>query len=131
MTKTILITGGSIGFGRDTAETLARAGHKVFASMRDPQVKNRAHADTLRGQNIDVVELDVTDSQSIDRAVAGVIAKAGRIDVPNQQCGRRSGRRVGSVHPRAGHCAVRRQRDRPTPGDSCGSNRSCDVTTTD
>ena len=53
----------------------------MFASMRDPQVKNRAHADTLRGQNIDVVELDVTDSQSIDRAVAGVIAKAGRIDV--------------------------------------------------
>ena len=81
MTKTILITGGSTGVGRDTAETLARAGHKVFASMRDPQVKNRAHADTLRGQNIDVVELDVTDSQSIDRAVAGVIAKAGRIDV--------------------------------------------------
>ena len=63
MTKTILITGASTGFGRDTAETLARAGHKVFASMRDPQAKNRAHADALRGQNIEVVELDVTDSQ--------------------------------------------------------------------
>ncbi len=81
MTKTILITGASTGFGRDTAETLARAGHKVFASMRDPEAKNRAHADALRGQNIEVVELDVTDSQSVDRAVAAVIAKAGRIDV--------------------------------------------------
>ncbi len=81
MPKTILITGASTGFGRDTAETLARAGHKVFASMRDPAAKNRAHADALRGQNIDVVELDVTDSQSVDRAVAAVIAKAGRIDV--------------------------------------------------
>ena len=81
MTKTILITGASTGFGRDTAETLSRAGHKVFASMRDPEGKNRAHADALRGQNIEVVELDVTDSQSVDRAVAAVIAKAGRIDV--------------------------------------------------
>jgi len=81
MTQTILITGASTGFGRDTAETLARAGHKVFASMRDPEAKNRAHADALRGQNIEVVELDVTDSQSVDRAVAAVIAKAGRIAV--------------------------------------------------
>ncbi len=81
MTKTILITGASTGFGRDTAETLARAGHKVFASMRDPEAKNRAHVDALRDQNIEVVELDVTDSQSVDRAVAEVISKAGRIDV--------------------------------------------------
>ena len=49
--------------------------------MRDPEAKNRAHAEALRGQNIEVVELDVTDSQSVDRAVAAVIAKAGRIDV--------------------------------------------------
>ena len=81
MIKTILITGASTGFGRDTAETLARAGHNVFASMRDPEAKNRAHADALRSRNIEVVELDVTDSQSVDRAVAAVIAKAGRIDV--------------------------------------------------
>ena len=81
MTKTILITGASTGFGRDTAETLAHAGHTVFASMRDPEAKNRDHADALRNQNIEVIELDVTDSQSVDRAVAEVIAKAGRIDV--------------------------------------------------
>ncbi|MEE8153862.1 MAG: SDR family NAD(P)-dependent oxidoreductase, partial [Phycisphaerales bacterium] len=79
--KTILITGASTGFGRDTAQTLARAGHNVFASMRDPKVKNRLHADALRGQDIEVVELDVTDTQSVDAAVAEVIAKAGRIDV--------------------------------------------------
>ena len=81
MTRTILITGASTGFGRDTAETLALSGHKVFASMRDPKAKNRTHADALRGQNIEVVELDVTDSQSVDQAVADVIVKTGRIDV--------------------------------------------------
>ncbi|MCH8824317.1 MAG: SDR family oxidoreductase [Planctomycetes bacterium] len=81
MVKNILITGASTGFGRDTAETLARYGHKVFASMRDPKGKNRLHAEALRGQDIEVVELDVTDTQSVDAAVAAVIAKAGRIDV--------------------------------------------------
>ena len=81
MNKTILITGASTGFGRDTAETLSRAGHRVFASMRDPEARNLAYADALRSQNIGVIELDVTDSESADQAVTAVIAKAGRIDV--------------------------------------------------
>ena len=81
MTKTILITGASTGFGRDTAETLARAGYNVFASMRDPKSKNRDHAEALRGQNSEVLELDVTDSRSVDRAVAEVLSKAGHLDV--------------------------------------------------
>ena len=81
MQKTILITGTSSGFGRDTAETLARAGHKVFASMRDPSGKNRERANALWAQGIDVVGLDVTDETSVDKAVESVLSKAGRIDV--------------------------------------------------
>ncbi len=81
MSKTILITGASTGFGRDTAETLSGAGFKVFASMRDPINKNRAHADALQVKGIEVVELDVTNTKSVERAVATVLAKAGRIDV--------------------------------------------------
>jgi NAD(P)-dependent dehydrogenase (short-subunit alcohol dehydrogenase family) len=76
-----LITGTSTGFGRDTAETLARAGHAVYASMRDPQGKNRENAETLRKQGIDVVELDVSEDASVDVAVDEVLARAGRIDV--------------------------------------------------
>ena len=81
MSKKILITGTSTGFGRDTAETLARAGHSVFASMRDPQRKNREHAETLRKQGVEVVELDVDSDASVDRAVKEVLARASRIDV--------------------------------------------------
>lgn len=81
MPKTILITGASTGFGRDTAETLARASHSVFASMRDPQTKNRGHAEALRRQGIAVAELDVSSDASVDRAVKEVLAQAGRIDV--------------------------------------------------
>ena len=81
MSKVILITGASTGFGRDTAETLVRAGHRVFASMRDIAGRNRPHAETLRAKKIDVLELDVTDDASIERAVASVLKEAGRIDV--------------------------------------------------
>jgi NAD(P)-dependent dehydrogenase (short-subunit alcohol dehydrogenase family) len=78
--KTILITGTSTGFGRDTALTLARAGHRVFASMRNVQAKNEEHAAALRSQGIDVVELDVTENCSVDEAVRSVLDRAGRID---------------------------------------------------
>jgi NAD(P)-dependent dehydrogenase (short-subunit alcohol dehydrogenase family) len=80
-TKTILITGASSGFGRDTAETLARAGHNVFASMRDVNGKHRDQANELRKQGIAVVELDVSNDTSVDAAVREVLARAGRIDV--------------------------------------------------
>jgi NADP-dependent 3-hydroxy acid dehydrogenase YdfG len=81
MSKTVLITGASSGFGRDTAETLARAGYSVFASMRDPQGRNRAGAEALRKQAVAVIELDVTSDASAEAAVEAVLARAGRIDV--------------------------------------------------
>ena len=81
MSKTILITGASTGFGRDTAETLARAGHTVFASMRDPQGRNRPHAEALRKQSIGVVELDVSNDASVDQGVQEVLKRTKRIDV--------------------------------------------------
>ena len=87
MAKTVLITGSSTGFGRDTAEALARSGYRVFASMRATEAKNREHAETLRNLasaealNLEIVDLDVTRSDSVERAVASVLEKAGRIDV--------------------------------------------------
>lgn len=79
--KIVLITGASTGFGRDTAETLAKAGHHVFASMRDSTGRNKPHADALRSGGIGVVELDVTSDDSAEKAVAEVTAKAGGLDV--------------------------------------------------
>jgi NADP-dependent 3-hydroxy acid dehydrogenase YdfG len=81
MPKTVLITGTSSGFGRDTAETLAHAGHTVFASMRDIDGRNRPHANALRARGLTVVELDVADDKSVESAVGVILAKAGRIDV--------------------------------------------------
>jgi glutathione S-transferase/NAD(P)-dependent dehydrogenase (short-subunit alcohol dehydrogenase family) len=81
MPKTVLITGASTGFGRDMAESLAKVGHRVFASMRDPSGRNRERANALWSQGIDVVALDVTDDDSVQRAVQTVLGKTARIDV--------------------------------------------------
>src|SRR6266702_3855499 len=69
MSKTILITGASSGFGRDTAETLFRAGHTVYASMRGTQGKNREAAEALRKLGIMTVELDVSEDASVEAGV--------------------------------------------------------------
>ena len=81
MSNTILITGASSGFGRDTAETLARAGHTVHASMRSLKGKNSEAAKALQKLGIKTVELDVNDDASVEAGVKKVLAEAGKIDV--------------------------------------------------
>lgn len=78
MSKSILITGASTGFGRHTAEALAKHGHQVFASMRDVSGRNRGD---LKTKGISVVDIDVTDDDSVARGVASVIEAAGGLDV--------------------------------------------------
>ncbi len=74
----ILLTGTSTGFGKLTALSLSQRGHRVFATMRDPNGKNREHAAKLReAKGIDVLELDVTSDASVDEAVKA----AGPLDV--------------------------------------------------
>jgi short-subunit dehydrogenase len=82
MSKTILITGTSNGFGKDAAKTLAASGHQVLATMRDPYMRNSASAEELRSIGIEVLELDVTDDMSVDSAFRELYKKTGgKIDV--------------------------------------------------
>jgi len=82
MSKIILITGASSGFGRDTAETLAAAGHKVFAGVRDIAGRNHAVSEQLRAKGVEPIELDVTSDASVEAAVANLLAMSGgKLDV--------------------------------------------------
>jgi NAD(P)-dependent dehydrogenase (short-subunit alcohol dehydrogenase family) len=82
MGKTVLITGASAGFGKDAAETLAKAGHYVFATMRDSNGRSRKAAEELRSRGIDVFDLDVTEDASVDVAFKTMAARSdGKLDV--------------------------------------------------
>ena len=91
--QVVFITGSSTGFGRLFAETLARKGHTVFATMRDPGGRNAKNASEIRtlaekdSLPIYVLELDVTNDVSVERAVDAAVAKAGRIDVAINNAG--------------------------------------------
>jgi NAD(P)-dependent dehydrogenase (short-subunit alcohol dehydrogenase family) len=79
-TKTVLITGAGSELGRVVAESLAGAGHRVFASMREPFDRQQEAANKLWSCGIHVVALDVADETSIRAAVHVVQRKAKRID---------------------------------------------------
>ena len=86
MPKTILITGASSGFGAMTARALADAGHTVYAGIRattgrntDAVIDAADYADKHQVR-LRTVELDVSDQDSVDRAVDSVTMESGGID---------------------------------------------------
>ena len=87
MTCSILITGAGSGMGLLTARTLMMRGHRVFAGIRDPGGRNRHKADEVArcaeeaGADLDILDLDILDEASCERAAAEVVTKHGRLDV--------------------------------------------------
>lgn len=77
MKKTILITGASSGFGKETALRFQREGWNVIATMRSPEKETVLN--TLPGTL--VLPLDVTIRESIDSAVTKSLEHFGTIDV--------------------------------------------------
>ncbi|MDQ7249376.1 oxidoreductase [Dongia sedimenti] len=79
MTKTLLITGVSTGFGRALSEAALAKGYRVVGTVRSEAAK--AEFEALKpGQAFGRI-LDVTDTASIPRIVAEIERAGGAIDV--------------------------------------------------
>lgn len=77
MNKTVLITGTSSGFGAATSNYFAKKGWNVIATMRDTDKRENLE----QSENIFIVQLDVQDRTSIDKAIEAGIDRFGGIDV--------------------------------------------------
>jgi NAD(P)-dependent dehydrogenase (short-subunit alcohol dehydrogenase family) len=76
----ILITGAGTGLGLAAALRLAGRGLRVFATVPDLGQEEGVHAAaSAAGVGLDVLRLDVTDADSVGRAMAEVVARSGGI----------------------------------------------------
>ncbi len=98
--RVALVTGASSGLGAQFARVLARAGAAVvLASRRVDRLKElRAHIEG-EGGDAHVIELDVTDHDSIKAAVAHAETEVGSIDILVNNSGVGDTRKLVDVTP--------------------------------
>jgi NAD(P)-dependent dehydrogenase (short-subunit alcohol dehydrogenase family) len=93
MRKIIVVTGASRGLGRLASNALARAGHTVYASMRNTTGRNAARVTEVEefarqhGVDLRAIELDVTSQASVNAAIAAIISEHGQLDVVMHNAG--------------------------------------------
>jgi NAD(P)-dependent dehydrogenase (short-subunit alcohol dehydrogenase family) len=87
MRRIIVVTGAAGGIGRLASRALARAGHTVYASMRETTGRNAPEVAKTKafaiqdGTDLRTIELNVASQQSADAAIRQIIADNGRLDV--------------------------------------------------
>lgn len=72
--KVVLITGGSSGIGRAIGVYLTQRGMKVYGTARNPEKYPDFH-------DFELLPLDVTQPETIKKAVASMLSKEKRLDV--------------------------------------------------
>ncbi len=70
---TVLVTGASSGIGRVTAKYLQEAGYRVFGTSRNPTQSHQ--------EGFPLIQLDITDAESVERCIQYVLDTVGSIDV--------------------------------------------------
>ena len=80
--KSVIITGTSKGIGLETALAFARAGYKVFATMRNPDkatdLKQKIKDESL---NISITAMDVDSDESVKQCIDAILQENGSVDV--------------------------------------------------
>lgn len=80
MKHRILVTGASGAFGRLTCIQLSENGHQVVGTMRSLQGKNEELANELKSKGVALVEMDVTNEESVKAGVSSAIGIMGGLD---------------------------------------------------
>lgn len=73
MSKVVLITGASSGIGKSIGEFLSNKGYLVYGTSRNP--------DKYKDSIFTILQLDVRNVSSIEKAVETIVTKEGRLDV--------------------------------------------------
>ena len=80
--KSVIITGTSKGIGQETALAFARAGYKVFATMRNPGMatafKQKIQEESL---SITIASMDVDSDESVVQCIGAILQENNSIDV--------------------------------------------------
>ena len=80
--KTAVITGGGQGIGLACVEALAEAGARVVIADRDAKLAEAAKADLKKkGYDIEVVDMDVTDSARVTEVADQLASRYGKVDI--------------------------------------------------
>ena len=79
--SSVLITGTSKGIGYVTALTFARAGHKVFATMRNPAQSDLGEVAAKEKLPIAISVMDVDSDDSVRNGITKIVAEHGPVDV--------------------------------------------------
>jgi NAD(P)-dependent dehydrogenase (short-subunit alcohol dehydrogenase family) len=80
--KSVIITGTSKGIGLETAVAFAKAGYKVYATMRNPQSAPALQQQCKDGNlQISIVTMDVDSDESVDQAITAILKENGPVDV--------------------------------------------------
>ncbi len=80
--KVALLTGGAGQYGRQIAEALSEAGAELYLASRNLAALEEV-AEALRrdGGNVSALQLDLASEVSIDKVMAKIIARSGRLDI--------------------------------------------------
>jgi NAD(P)-dependent dehydrogenase (short-subunit alcohol dehydrogenase family) len=76
----VLVTGAATGLGKEMALHLAERGFRVYGTTRDLRQAEELTRDArARGADLRVLELDVTNEDSVARAMTTIVAECGGI----------------------------------------------------
>jgi NAD(P)-dependent dehydrogenase (short-subunit alcohol dehydrogenase family) len=81
--KIVLVTGGTGGLGREVTMAFLEAGATVIATYRLPEefAAVVSAAERIGATPPDGVSVDVTDAAAVEKFIADIVAKHGRVDI--------------------------------------------------